>query len=352
MSAHYSGSRLVLSEALWRPFLLLHIGYCVICTALRFLLPQPAAARAGLCPPFHHNRSPLSHLLSCFLLLSLNTLAMAHTAPWLWTEAKATGSRAFLWSPAMLPPQAAEPVRPMPKWARPAVKHSPASVSSAHSRDEGQTMLNMCHSRVDAEAALLLSVSLLCSAMWDMSACLLLLYVTALCLSLTHQLLFSPFTLPFAASSSSSRSYHRRDLLISFIVSLFLSVSLVAVALFAFRLHMDCGIELLPFLMLEVIRVAHCWIVMARGGRRSKQRVKTRSGRRRRQTEEETEQEQEEAEDEDEQSSAADPAALIPAADRIAFLRERQGKDSLRARLRGDVAAAAAASVRLQSAAS
>jgi hypothetical protein len=128
MSTYYSGTRLVLSEALWRPFLLLHLGYIVISTALRFFLPQSPATRAGPCPPFHHNRSLLSHLLSCFLLLSLNTMAMAHTAPWLWIEDNATGSRVFAWSPASLPPSTTQPVRPMPRWARPAVKHEPASV--------------------------------------------------------------------------------------------------------------------------------------------------------------------------------------------------------------------------------
>jgi hypothetical protein len=202
------------------------------------------------------------------------------------------------------------------------------------------------------------SLSLLRSAMWDMSACLLLLYVTALCLSLTHQLLFSPFTLPYTASASSPRLYYRRDLLISFIVSLFLSVSLVAVALFAFHLHVDCAVALLPFLMIEVIRVGHCWIVMARGGKVSKLEKGRQRGKSQRGTvegselQQKEEEKEEEGEDEEEESRVADPAALIPAADRIGFLRERQGKDSLRARLRGDLSAAAAGSGRLQSRAS
>ena len=103
--------------------------------------------------------------------------------------------------------------------------------------------------------------------MWDLSACVVLLYAVALLLSLLHQLLFSPFTFASPSSSLPPSSRRRRLLLLAHVCSVLLLLDLVALALFAYRLHFDCLVELSPFLLVELLRIAHTWDVMMHGGK-------------------------------------------------------------------------------------
>ena len=231
MSRYYAGNHLILSEELCRPFILLHLCYTLLTTSTRFFLPTPLPPRlsssssSSNCLPFHHSRSLLSHLLSTFLL-SLNTVALSHTSPWLWTGPP--HSRSLITNPSSIPPPAT-PSPARPAWLR------------GEDRDP--------------------------RVLWDLSACMMLLYVVSLGLSLFHQLLFSAFTFPSADSLRSPSPSRRRRLLLSHLTSILLAADMAGLLLFAYRLHVDAAVELIPYALVEAIRVVHTWQVVARGGR-------------------------------------------------------------------------------------
>ena len=109
--------------------------------------------------------------------------------------------------------------------------------------------------------------------MWDWSVCVVLMYVVALVLSAVHQRLFSPFTFPPSSLSSSSsfaslsQADRRRHLQLSYLCSLLLLLALSALLFCAYQLHLDAFIYLLPWSVIESVRVADNWLVMARGGK-------------------------------------------------------------------------------------
>ena len=212
---------------LCRPFIILHLTYALITTTTRFFLPTPTPPPTSSSSlPFHHNHSLLSHFLNTFLL-ALNTVALAHTSPWLWTGPP--DDRSLIWSSHSIPPRS--PQQPRPAWMR----------GAADDRDP--------------------------RVMWDLSACVVLLYVVALLLSLHHQLLFSPFTFASASSTLPPSPLRRRLLLVTHVCSVLLLLDLVGLGLFAYRLHFDCAVELSPFFLVELIRIAHTWEVMLHGGK-------------------------------------------------------------------------------------
>ena len=224
MSQHYAGDRLILTEALCRPFILLHLTWTLITTSTRFFIPTPQP-RPHAPLPFHHARSLPGHLFSTGLL-ALNTIALSHTSPWLF--AQPGDLRSLLWLPRASPPKA---VQPKPVWLR----------SAAEEKDP--------------------------VLMWDMAACVVLLYCVVLVLSLALTALLSPLTFACAESAVAAAGGRRRRLLGAFAASVLLLMALCALLLFAYRVHLDCVVELSPFVLVELIRVATTWELTARGGR-------------------------------------------------------------------------------------
>ena len=239
MADHFVGGHLVLTEHLCRPFILLHLTYTLITTTARFFLPTPlpppptTSSSSSPSPPsppsaflpFHHSRSLVSHFLSTFLL-ALNTVALSHTSPWLWTGPP--HHRRLITNPASIP---RPPRQPRPVWLR----------SPSDERDP--------------------------ALLWDLSACLLLLYAVALAASLAHQLLFSPFTFASPDSARRPSPARRRRLLSAYAASAALAMALGGLMWFAWKVHVDAAVELVPWVLVEAMRVAQTWQVMCRGGK-------------------------------------------------------------------------------------
>ena len=262
---HFQAGKLLVTEPLCRPYILVHLIYILITTITRFLIPTPLPTPPTSTPtsrcclpsphPFHHSRNMLHHLLSSLCLLLLNTLSLAHTTPFLFTDPTATAARRLRWPADYKVPQ--RPTRVVPVWLR-------AANGAA----------------VDGRDGLV---------MWDWSLCIVLMYAVSLLLSVLHQRLFSPFTFaPASASAASfgslSQAARRRHLQLSYLFSLLLLLALAALLFCAYQLHLDALIYLLPWSLIEALRVADNWLVMARGGK-----VRGESERRAKEKAEETE---------------------------------------------------------------
>ena len=248
---HFQAGKLIVTEPLCRPFIIAHLVYVIINTIVRFLIPTPfpnlpQPSTGLLCLPsplpFHHSRNMLHHLLSSFSLLLLNTLTLSHTTPFLFTDPTLSTPRRLRY-PSELRSSAQRPARIVPVWLRGA-----GGIGGVESRDG--------------------------LVMWDWSVCVVLMYGVALVLSILHQRFFSPFTFPPSTASASSSSFaslsavdRRRQLQLSYLFSVLLLLALCALLFCAYQLHLDAFVYLVPWSLIEAVRVADNWLVMARGGK-------------------------------------------------------------------------------------
>ena len=243
---HFQAGQLLVTESLCRPYILLHFCYVLITTITRFLIPTPSpsldSSSSRCCLPsqlpFHHARNMLHHLLSSLCLLTFNTLSLAHTTPFLFTDPTPTTPRQLRYPADFRAPQ--RPARVVPAWLR-------GGAAGVDNRDG--------------------------LVLWDWSMCVVLMYLVVLVLSAVHQRLFSPFTFPpsHTAPSSSfvslSQADRRRRLQLSYLASLLLLLALSALLFCAYQLHFDAFVYLTPWSTVEAVRVADNWLVMARGGK-------------------------------------------------------------------------------------